>query len=157
MDVITNRRAAVRVPCALPAALLPESGDCQPLRERLIAEGRLDADELRVSRAWTERHAVTVADLSPDGAKLLTPHPAELRQRFHLALRRPDGTVVALPLLEVVSCTLDGAGRHALGTRFLHLRIRERLALAEFVRETARAEAQSSSSLSSAPPPPPAP
>ena len=141
MDIVTNRRAAVRVPCNLQTFILPDGGDAPRLRERLLRDESLDADALRLSEAWTRRHEATVLDLSADGARLALRHQVSPRQRCHLVLRREDGTVAALPLAEVVSVTREADGTLRAGTRFVNLRLRERMRVAEFVRGVEREKA----------------
>lgn len=138
VDIVTNRRAAVRVPCRLPTFILPDGGDAPRLRERLLRDEPLDADALRLSEAWARRHEATVLDLSADGARLALAHEVTPRQRCHVVLRRGDGSVAALPLAEVVSVTREVDGSLRAGTRFVNLRLRERMRMAEFVREIER-------------------
>ncbi len=155
VDVITNRRSAVRVPCRIQTFCLPDSGDPLLLRERLQRDEPLDAETLRRSRGWSQRRAVTVLDISPDGARLAVEHQVSLHQRLHLVLAGRDGGVAALPLAEIVSLTHADDGTVHVGARFVGVRLRERLRLAELARaEGARTPvpgAQSSSSLLSPP------
>src|SRR6185436_12807694 len=98
VDVITNRRSAVRVPCRLQTFCLPDTGDPLLLRERLHRDESLDAETVRRSRSWSQRHGVTVLDLSADGARLAVDHEVALHQRLHLVLTAEDGTLAGLPL-----------------------------------------------------------
>jgi len=139
VDIVTNRRASVRVPCRLPTFILPDGGDAPRLRERLLRDEPLDADTLRLSECWARRHEVTVLDLSADGARIALQHQVTPRQRCHLLLRQPDGALAAMPLAEVVSVTREEDGTVRAGTRFVNLRLRERMRVAEFVRGLERA------------------
>ena len=137
VDVVTNRRATVRVPCRLPTVVLPDGGDAPRLRDRLLRDESLDADELRRAECFARRHDATVLDISPDGARLALNHAVTLRQRLHLVLRRADGEIAALPLCEIVSVGEEDGSVRA-GTRFVSLRLKERVRVAEFVRELER-------------------
>jgi hypothetical protein len=137
---VTNRRSSVRVPCRLETVILPDGDGAPALRAALLRDEALDEVALRRSPAWPRRTAATVMDLSSDGARLALRHELRVRQRFHLALRRPDGTLAALPLAEVVSVVSAEDGTLRIGTRFVTLRLRERLRLAEFVRAMERGQ-----------------
>lgn len=138
VDVVSDHRTTVRVPCRLPAELLPDDGDAPKLRERLLRDRPFEHQELANSSAWARRHEATVLDLSPEGARLLLRHEVALRQRMHLLLRRPDGAIAALPLAEVVASSVEADGTVRASVRFVSVRMRERLRLAEFVSELAR-------------------
>jgi D-alanyl-D-alanine carboxypeptidase len=138
VDVVTNRRATVRVPCRLPTVVLPDGGDAPRLRDRLLRDESLDPDELRRAECFARRHDATVLDISPDGARLALSHSVTLRQRLHLVLRRADGEIAALPLCEIVSVGEEEDGSVRAGTRFVSLRLKERVRVAEFVRELER-------------------
>jgi hypothetical protein len=56
-------------------------------------------------------------------------------------MRRPDGRVAAMPLAEVVAVGPDANGAWRAGVRFVTLRMKERLRLAEFVKELVRERA----------------
>ncbi|MBM3985738.1 MAG: PilZ domain-containing protein, partial [Planctomycetes bacterium] len=88
--------------------------------------------------AWARRDAATVLDLSPDGARLALQREVRPGQRFHLVLRHADGPLAALPLAEVVSVNRAEDGGLRAGLRFVTIRLRERLRLAEFVRGVER-------------------
>lgn len=135
---VTNRRSAVRVPCRLDTVILPDGDGAPALREALLRDEALDEAALRRSTPWARRTEATVLDLSSDGARLTLRHELRVRQRFHLALRRPDGTLAALPLAEIVSVVAAEDGTLRAGARFVTLRLRERLRLAEFVRAMER-------------------
>lgn len=138
---VANRRAAVRVPCRLDATLLPDGDDAPALRARLLRDEAVDESALLLAAAWARRHAATALDLSPDGARLVLQHEVRPGQRFHLVLRRADGPLAALPLAEVVSVNRAEDGGLRAGVRFVTLRLRERLRLAEFVRGVERGAA----------------
>ncbi|HEX5009236.1 MAG TPA: PilZ domain-containing protein [Planctomycetota bacterium] len=138
VDVVTNRRATARVPCRLATLVLPDGGDAPRLRERLLREESLEADELHRAECFARRNDATVLDLSPDGARLSLRHAVTLRQRLHLLLRQPGGAIVALPLCEVVSTGQEDDGSVRAGTRFVNLRLKERVRVAEFVRTLER-------------------
>ncbi len=140
---VANRRAAVRVPCRLDAVLLPDGDDAPALRARLLRDEAVDESALLLASAWARRNDVTVLDLSADGARLALQHEVRPGQRFHLALRRADGTLAALPLAEVVSVNRTEDGGLRVGARFVTVRLRERLRLAEFVRGVERQAAAS--------------
>jgi hypothetical protein len=143
VDVITNRRNSVRVPCRIETFVLPDTGDPLMLRERLQQDETLDAETLRRTRGWTQRHAVTVLDLSTDGARLQVEHTVTLHERLHLVLTGEDGEVLALPLTEAVSLAHGDDGAVLIGCRFVGVRLKERLRLAGLVRTLAeRAHAQ---------------
>jgi hypothetical protein len=135
---VANRRAAVRVPCRLQAVLLPDGDDAAALRARLLRDEAVDESALVLAAAWARRDAVTVLDLSPDGARLALQREVRAGQRFHLVLRRADGPLAALPLAEVVSVNRTEDGGLRAGVRFVTIRLRERLRLAEFVRGVER-------------------
>jgi hypothetical protein len=123
------------VPCELRVVCLQERGDVVELRARLQREGSLGVETLRRSDAWTRRHAATVLDLSPDGALVTVDHAVALHDRMHLVLGDDtSGRVSGLPLAEVVSLRHDDTGRLLLGTRFVGMRLAERLRLVEFAR-----------------------
>ncbi|HTE06890.1 MAG TPA: PilZ domain-containing protein, partial [Planctomycetota bacterium] len=134
VETITNRRAVVRVPCRIETVTLPDSGDPLLLRQRLQREERVALDELRASRAWSQRLTVTVLDLSADGAKLSLDQPLAKHQRLHLLLTGPGDAVLALPLGEVVDVKHDADGRTLAGVRFIGVRMKERVGLADYVR-----------------------
>jgi hypothetical protein len=138
VDVVTNRRATARVPCRIATLVLPDGGDAPRLRERLLREESLDPDELHRAECFARRNDATILDLSPDGARLSLRHSVTLRQRMHLLLRRPAGEIVALPLCEVVSTGQEEDGSVRAGTRFVNLRLKERVRVAEFVRAIER-------------------
>ena len=133
VDVVSEHRHVARVPCRLPAELLPDDGDAPKLRERLLREQPFDHQELATSGAWARRREATVLDLSAEGARLLLRHEVAPRQRMHLLLRRPDGAVAALPLAEVVASSVEPDGTWRASVRFVTVRMRERVRLAEFV------------------------
>jgi hypothetical protein len=137
VDVITNRRAAVRVPCCLQTSVLPDSGDTVLLRERLADQETVPADELRRLHGWAQRHAATVLDVSSDGCRLELEHEVALRDRFHVMFTAPDDRLAGLPLAEVVALQRASAGRVTAGVRFIGMRLKERTRLAEFVRALA--------------------
>lgn len=134
VDIITNRRNAVRVPCRIETFVLPDTGDPLLLRERLQKDETLDAEALRRTRGWTQRHAVTVLDLSTDGARLQVEHTVTLHGRLHLVLTGEDGDVLALPQAEAVSLAHGDDGSVLVGCRFVGVRLKERLRLASLVR-----------------------
>jgi hypothetical protein len=137
VDTITNRRAAVRVPCRIESFALPDSGDPLLVRQRLQREESVALEELRGSRAWSQRLSVTVTDLSADGARLVLDQPLTRRQRLHLIFADAGGSLLALPLAEVVDSRHDDAGRTVAGVRFIGVRMKERLRLADLVRSLA--------------------
>ena len=141
VDVVTDHRSLMRVPCRLPADILPDDADAPALRDTLHRERPWDEDALRTSAAWARRHEATVMDISAEGARLLLRHEVSPRQRFHVLLRRPDGRVAALPLAEVVAAGPDAEGAWRVGVRFVTLRMKERLRISEFVRELVRERA----------------
>jgi len=138
VETITNRRATVRVPCRIETFALPDSGDPLLLRQRLQREESVQLGELRGTRAWSQRLTVTVVDMSADGARLLLDQPLAKHQRVHLLFARPDDSLLALPLAEVVDSKHDFDGRTVVGVRFIGVRMKERLCLADFVRVLAR-------------------
>jgi hypothetical protein len=142
VDVITNRRNAVRVPCRIETFVLPDTGDPLMLREHLQRDETLDAEALRRTRGWTQRHAVTVLDLSTDGARLQVEHSVTLHERLHLVLTGEGGAVLALPLAEAVSLAHGDDGAVLVGCRFVGVRLKERLRLASLVRALAGAAAE---------------
>jgi hypothetical protein len=137
VDVITNRRSAVRVPCEIGTSLLPDNGDTVLLRERLADQDTVRVEEIQRRRAWAQRHSAVVRDISPDGCRLEVSHEVALRDRFHLVLARLDGELVALPLCEVMDLQRGTAGMVQAGVRFIGLRLKERTRMAQFVRELA--------------------
>lgn len=140
VDVITNRRAAVRVPCCLQTSVLPDSGDTVLLRERLADQETVPADDLRRLHGWAQRHAATVIDVSSDGCRLELEHEVALRDRFHVMFTAPDDRLAGLPLAEVVALQRAAAGRVTAGVRFIGMRLKERTRLAEFVRALAMSQ-----------------
>ena len=140
VDVITNRRAAVRVPCCLHTHVLPDSGDTVLIRERLSDQAAVRAEDLRRSHGWAQRHVATVVDVSSDGCRLELEHEVALRDRFHVMFTAPDDRLAGLPLAEVVALQRAEAGRVAAGVRFIGMRLKERTRLAEFVRELAASQ-----------------
>lgn len=134
VDVITNRRAAVRVSCCLETNVLPDSGDTVLLRERLADQETVPADDLRRLHGWAQRHKATVLDVSPDGCRVELEHDVALRDRFHVLFVAPDDRLAGMPLAEVVSLKRASAGRVTAGVRFIGMRLKERTRLAEFVR-----------------------
>ena len=140
VDVITNRRAAVRVPCCLHTHVLPDNGDTVLLRERLADQEAVPADELRRLHGWAQRHVATVVDVSSDGCRVELEHEVALRDRFHVMFVGPDDRLAGLPLAEVVALQRSTAGRVAAGVRFIGMRLKERMRLAEFVRAVAASE-----------------
>ncbi|HVQ26962.1 MAG TPA: hypothetical protein VMV01_17355, partial [Planctomycetota bacterium] len=118
VDVITNRRATVRVPCCLQTHVLPDNGDIVLLRERLADQETVQADDLRRMHGWAQRHAATVVDVSSDGCRLELEHEVALRDRFHVMFIAPDDRLAGLPLAEVVALQRASAGRVAAGVRF---------------------------------------
>jgi hypothetical protein len=139
VDVVSDHRHVVRVPCRLPAELLPDDGDAPRLRERLLREQPFDHQELATSGAWARRREATVLDISAEGARLRLRHEVSPRQRMHLLLRRPDGAIAALPLAEVVAASVEQDGTWRASMRFVTVRMRERVRLAEFVNGLAKA------------------
>jgi hypothetical protein len=144
VDVITNRRSAVRVPCEIATHLLPDTGDTVLLRERMAEQGSLTMEEIERRPAWALRRSAVMRDVSPDGCRLEAGHEMALRERFHVVLARLDGRVVALPLCDVVDIQHGTAGNVLAGVRFVGLRLKERTRLAEFVRELASVGAKAS-------------
>ena len=140
VDVITNRRAAVRVPCCLHTHVLPDNGDTVLLRERLTDQEAVPADELRRLHGWAQRHVATVVDVSSDGCRVELEHEVALRDRFHVMFVGPDDRLAGLPLAEVVALQRSTGGRVAAGVRFIGMRLKERMRLAEFVRAVAASE-----------------
>jgi len=140
VDVITNRRATVRVPCCLQTHVLPDNGDIVLLRERLADQETVQADDLRRMHGWAQRHAATVVDVSSDGCRLELEHEVALRDRFHVMFTAPDDRLAGLPLAEVVALQRASAGRVAAGVRFIGMRLKERTRLAEFVRAIAMSQ-----------------
>jgi hypothetical protein len=137
VDVITNRRSAVRVPCEIATSLLPDTGDTILLRERLAEDRKVTVEEVQRRRMWAQRRSGVVRDISPDGCRLELSHEVALRDRFHVVLARLDGELVALPLCEVVDIQRGTAGDVVAGVRYIGLRLQERTRLANFVRELA--------------------
>ncbi|HZM00483.1 MAG TPA: PilZ domain-containing protein, partial [Planctomycetota bacterium] len=140
VDVITNRRAMVRVPCCLHTHVLPANGDAILLRERLADQEPVPADQLRRLQGWAQRHTATVVDVSPDGCRLELEHEVAVRDRFHVVFIAPDDRLAGLPLAEVVALQRAAGGRVAAGVRFIGMRLKERMRLAEFVRRLAASE-----------------
>ncbi len=138
VETITNRRATVRVPCRIETVTLPDSGDPLLLRQRLQREESVRFGELQSSRAWSQRLTVTVVDISADGARLVLDQPLAKHQRLHLVLARADDSLLALPLAEVVDVRRDDGGGTIAGVRFIGVRMKERLCLADYVRALAR-------------------
>jgi len=137
VDVITNRRAALRVVCRIETWSLPETVDALRLREQIAQNDDLALDGLRRNGVWPGRNKVTMLDISADGCRLAVSHPAGLRQRFHIVLGRPDGAIAALPLAEVVGLQSGPGGMTFLGLRFTDMRLKERARLASYTRELA--------------------
>jgi hypothetical protein len=140
--VITNRRAAVRVPCCLKTHVLPDSGDTVLLRERLAEQESVPADELRRLHGWAQRRTATVLDVSSDGCRVELEHEVALRDRFHVLFVAPDDRLAGMPLAEVVSLQRAAAGRVTAGVRFIGMRLKERTRLAEYVRSLAAGQGQ---------------
>jgi hypothetical protein len=130
VDVITNRRAALRVVCRIDTWSLPESVDALRLREQIAQTDDLVLDGLRRNRAWSTRNKVTMLDISADGCRLTVSHPA-------IVLGRPDGAIAAMPLAEVVGLQSGPGGMTFLGLRFIDMRLKERARLASYTRELA--------------------
>ncbi|MHC5211152.1 MAG: PilZ domain-containing protein [Planctomycetota bacterium] len=144
VDVITNRRSSVRVPCEIATNLLPDNGDTVLMRERLADQETLTIHDLQRRKAWAQRRSAVLHDVSPEGCRMELSHDVALRDRFHLVLARLDGELVALPLCEVVDLQRGTAGAVQVGVRFIGLRLHERSRLAEFVRELVSVSAASS-------------
>jgi hypothetical protein len=143
VDVITNRRAALRVVCRIETWSLPESADALLLREQIAQTDDLELDGLRRSRAWPTRNKVSMLDISADGCRLAVSHPASLRQRFHVVLGRADGEIAAMPLAEVIGLQSGPGGVVFLGLRFIDMRLKERARLASYTRDLAAQAAES--------------
>lgn len=142
VDVITNRRAVLRVVCRIETWSLAESADALRLREQIAQTDDLVLDTLRRNPAWPGRHQVTMLDISADGCRLTVSHPASLRQRFHIVLGRPDGAIAAMPLAEVVGLQSGPGGMTFLGLRFIDMRLKERAQLASYTRQLAALAAE---------------
>jgi hypothetical protein len=142
VDVITNRRAALRVVCRIETWSLPESVDALRLREQIAQTDDLVLDGLRRNGVWPGRNKVTMLDISADGCRLAVSHPASLRQRFHVVLGRPDGAIAAMPLAEVVGLQSGPGGMTFLGLRFIDMRLKERARLASYTRDLAAQAAE---------------
>jgi hypothetical protein len=138
VDVITNRRATDRVPCELPTHVLPDSGDHVLLREKVAQEEVVGLEDLQKRRGWAQRHGAIVRDLSPEGCKLEIDREVALKDRFHVVLLGPEEQLAALPLAEVMDLQGGPEGHAMVGCRFVGLHLKERMLLAEFVRELAR-------------------
>ncbi|MCB9898320.1 MAG: PilZ domain-containing protein [Planctomycetes bacterium] len=128
----SDRRRERRVGCQIPAWSFASSAGTYALRARLQLDQPVDMESLRRLPGWSERHQVVVEDISADGARLSATHCLERGDRFYVALSRPDGTIAALPLVEVVSCRPCGDDGRLVGVRFCALRSRERDLLAEY-------------------------
>lgn len=139
VDVVMDHRAVARVPCRLASMLLPDDSDAPRLRERLHRDEPVNDHDLATSESWVCRHEASVLDLSADGAHLSLRHAVKPRQRFHLLLRWPDDSIAALPLAEVVAVGAEPDGSVRAGVRFVTVRLRERVRLANFVQALQRA------------------
>ena len=130
-----DRRRTRRQACQIPAWTFASSAGTYALRTRLQLDQPVDMESLRRLPGWGERHQVVVEDISVDGARLSVTHCTDRGDRFYIALSRSDGTIAALPLVEVISARVCNDGR-LLGVRFCALRSRERNLIAEYA-ETA--------------------
>ena len=138
LDYQTNgldRRCATRHGCSVAAWTLPTTAGAYTLRGRLQDGETLDRTALEKLEAWPRRQSVVIEDFSCDGAKLVMESEGRKGDHFYLVLERPDGSIAALPLVEVVSVRPDDAGRSQLGTRFCAVRLTERNILADYAQE----------------------
>ncbi|MGQ0553044.1 MAG: PilZ domain-containing protein [Planctomycetota bacterium] len=139
IEVINNRRAAERVPCRIEVHTLPEDLELRRLRERLLLDERLGNETLRNSPVWARRRDAVLLDVSSGGCCLALEQALPLGTRLHVVLLQQDGRLLGLPLAEVVSVRTTDENGLCTGLRFVGLRLRERLALAERVRQIAAA------------------
>ena len=134
-----DRRKTRRVGCQIPAWTFASSAGTYALRARLQLDQPVDMESLRRLPGWSERHQVMVEDISADGARLSITFGLDRGDRFYIALSRADGTIAALPLVEVVSCRPCADEQRLIGVRFCALRSRERDLLAEYAGTADRA------------------
>jgi hypothetical protein len=140
-DLLTagvERRSAQRRACHVEAWLLPTTAGAYTLRGRLQERGSVDIECVQRLEAWPRRQRVTVEDLSCDGARVATDHEVRRGEQSYLVLSHADGSLAAMPLLEVVSVRNED-GRQILGTRFCAVRLKERMVLADYAQEAANA------------------
>ncbi len=136
---LENRRRSERIPVSIRTWALPMGERLTELRDRLRYGDRVDLPRLRKAQSWARRHNITIDDLSPDGAQMTADHEVARGQRFHLVIPHAHRaeTVIALPLAEVVSVRSGPGGRLVAGMRFCAMRMKERTALADYVRAAA--------------------
>ena len=132
-----NRRLVPRVPCDRDVWLLRASVEVSAVRDQMRSKRPPRPGTLQRTDAWVARRRARLIDLSTHGAGLVVHHDVLLGQRFHVALFE-DGTLVGLPLAEVVDVRPRPDGRLRVGTRFYGMRLKERLRLADLVRRISR-------------------
>lgn len=149
LDFQTNgldRRCATRRGCHIEAWTLPTTAGAYTLRGRLQLGEPLEPCTLEKLEAWPRRQSVVIEDLSCDGARLVVEHVGRKGDHFYLVLATGDGSLAALPLVEVVSARSDEDGRSVLSTRFCAVRLKERNILADYAQQTALASEAPSAS-----------
>jgi hypothetical protein len=141
-----DRRCATRRGGRREGGTLPTTAGAYTLRGRLQGGEPLRHDTLEKLEAWPRRQPVVIEDFSCDGARLVVEHDGRKGDHFYLVLSTVDGSLAALPLVEVVSARPDEDGRSVLSTRFCAVRLKERNILADYAQHTAVASAAPSQS-----------
>jgi hypothetical protein len=132
-----DRRCATRRGCRIEAWTLPTTAGAYTLRGRLQGGEALHSETLEKLEAWPRRQPAVIEDFSCDGARLVVEHEGRKGDHFYLVLTTTDGSLAALPLVEVVSARSEEDGRSVLSTRFCAVRLKERNILADYAQNTA--------------------